>query len=258
MIVRFNGRTPQPQNFRLANQGNNKVDKVQFELPPFDGATAFLHINIGAYSDVVQLVDGTYVATRTHTQRAGRIGAWVEILANGELVWRSDVFYMTVGHIPDDSKTIEKAYPTAIEEALRAVDTLTGVGARAETLPPDSAATVSLEEDAAGNRIIVYGIPRGYNGPAGADGEKGEKGDTGEKGEKGDAGEQGPQGEQGPAGADGAQGPEGPQGPQGETGPAGAAGYTPVRGTDYWTEADQQAIVDAVLANFVDASEVAM
>ena len=28
------------------------------------------------------------------------------------------------------------------------------------------------------------------------------------------------------------------QGPQGEKGDPGAAGYTPVRGTDYWTEAD--------------------
>lgn len=40
----------------------------------------------------------------------------------------------------------------------------------------------------------------------------------------------------------------GPQGIQGETGPTGAAGYTPVRGTDYWTAEDQQAIVDDVLA----------
>ena len=28
MIVRFNGRMPKPQYFRLANQGNNKVDKL--------------------------------------------------------------------------------------------------------------------------------------------------------------------------------------------------------------------------------------
>lgn len=37
------------------------------------------------------------------------------------------------------------------------------------------------------------------------------------------------------------QGETGPQGPQGETGATGATGadgYTPVRGTDYWTAAD--------------------
>lgn len=41
---------------------------------------------------------------------------------------------------------------------------------------------------------------------------------------------------------------DGPTGPQGEIGPAGAqgaqgpAGYTPVRGTDYWTDADKAEI----------------
>ena len=67
---------------------------------------------------------------------------------------------------------------------------------------------------------------------------------TGPKGDKGDTGERGPQG---PKGIQGEAGPVGPQGPQGETGPTGAAGYTPVRGTDYWTAEDQQAIVDDVL-----------
>ncbi len=52
-------------------------------------------------------------------------------------------------------------------------------------------------------------------------------------------------------GADGAQGPQGQQGIQGKQGPqgpAGADGYTPVRGTDYWTAADQEQIVSDVLA----------
>ena len=37
-------------------------------------------------------------------------------------------------------------------------------------------------------------------------------------------------------------------GSKGSAGPAGANGHTPVKGTDYWTIADQQAIVDEVLA----------
>ena len=64
------------------------------------------------------------------------------------------------------------------------------------------------------------------------------------------------------------EGIEGPQGPKGDTGEKGAdgaqgpAGYTPVRGTDYWTEADQQAIIEAVLAQvptvtYPDGEEVA-
>lgn len=92
--------------------------------------------------------------------------------------------------------------------------------------------------------------PQGIQGPAGADGAKGDKGD---KGDTGETGPQGPQGEPGPKGDPGEVGPAGekgdkgdpgdigPQGPQGETGPAGpkgADGYTPVKGTDYFTESD--------------------
>lgn len=44
---------------------------------------------------------------------------------------------------------------------------------------------------------------------------------------------------------DGATGETGATGPQG---PAGADGVTPVKGTDYWTEADKQEIVDEVVA----------
>ena len=71
---------------------------------------------------------------------------------------------------------------------------------------------------------------------------------------KGPQGEQGPKGEQGAKGETGAIGPQGPkgeQGPQGEpgaTGPQGPAGHTPVKGTDYWTAADQTSMVNDVLA----------
>lgn len=54
-----------------------------------------------------------------------------------------------------------------------------------------------------------------------------------------------------------ALGQEGPQGPQGEPGAAGANGYTPVKGTDYWTEADKEEIVQDVLAAMPSAEGVA-
>lgn len=89
------------------------------------------------------------------------------------------------------------------------------------------------------------------NGPLqGPEGPQGPKGDTGEAGPQGPKGETGATGPQGPQGETGATGP---QGPQGET---GAAGYTPVRGTDYWTAADQAQIVQDVLAALPNASGV--
>lgn len=63
----------------------------------------------------------------------------------------------------------------------------------------------------------------------------------------------------GPAGPQGIQGPVGPAGQTGQTGPqgpVGPAGYTPVKGTDYWTDADKQEIINAVIASFTDGNEV--
>lgn len=69
--------------------------------------------------------------------------------------------------------------------------------------------------------------PQGIQGP---------RGETGPAGPKGEQGIQGPKGDVGPAGRDGAQGPKGP------------AGYTPVKGTDYFTEADKAELVADVKA----------
>jgi len=125
--------------------------------------------------------------------------------------------------------------------------------------------------------------PAGPQGPAGAPGKDGADGkpgaagadgvtphigdnghwylgttDTGKPsrgvtGAKGDAGATGPAGPVGPAGPAGAPGKDGAVGPQG---PAGAPGKTPVRGTDYWTAADKQEIVNSVIAALPDGTEV--
>ena len=122
------------------------------------------------------------------------------------------------------------------------------------------------------------------NGPM--QGAKGDKGDPGEQGPKGEPGDTGPagasgtdgitptigengnwyigatdtgkpsRGEKGDPGAAGAKGDQGEQGPRGETGATGAegpAGKTPVKGTDYFTEADKQEIASAA-AELVDLS----
>lgn len=95
--------------------------------------------------------------------------------------------------------------------------------------------TISVEEIEGGytvtitdvNHTDVINILHGDKGEDGAPGLQGEKGD---KGDKGDTGEQGPKGD---PGKDGAQGPQGPAGPKGDS---------PIRGTDYWTEADKAEI----------------
>ena len=60
----------------------------------------------------------------------------------------------------------------------------------------------------------------------------------------------------GATGATGATGPAGPAGATGATGSPGKDGYTPVKGTDYWTEEDKAEIVADVLAALPDGDEV--
>lgn len=74
---------------------------------------------------------------------------------------------------------------------------------------------------------------------------RGVKGEQGVQGEKGDTGAQG---EQGVQGIQGVKGDKGDPGEKGATGPQGPAGKTPVKGTDYWTAADQTSMVNDVLA----------
>ena len=71
-------------------------------------------------------------------------------------------------------------------------------------------------------------------------------------------GAQGPQGIQGIQGERGIQGEQGIQGPQGIQGIQGEAGYTPVRGTDYWTDTDKQEIINSVLSSLLYAEEVSV
>ena len=84
--------------------------------------------------------------------------------------------------------------------------------------------------------------PQGEPGAAGPAGPQGEQGPQGSQGETGAAGPAGPAGPQGPQGEKGETGEQGPAGPQGEPGQSGEPGKTPVRGTDYWTDADKAEI----------------
>ncbi len=109
----------------------------------------------------------------------------------------------------------------------------------------------SLDEE--GN--LSWSNDRGLSNPATVN-IKGPKGDQGEAGPQGEPGKDGAQGPQGEPGKDGAQGPQGEPGKDGTQGPQGAAGYTPVKGTDYWTAEDQANMVQQVLAALPDGDEV--
>ena len=105
-------------------------------------------------------------------------------------------------------------------------------------------------------QLLALKGPKGDKGDKGDTGSKGDKGDTGPQGPKGDTGDtgpQGPKGEKGDTGATGATGATGPQGPAGADGAAGEDGYTPVRGTDYWTAEDI-----ATIQSYIDEKAAAL
>ena len=54
----------------------------------------------------------------------------------------------------------------------------------------------------------------------------------------------------------GEKGEKGDKGDKGDTGAPGKDGKTPVKGTDYWTVADKQEIVNDVIAALPDGTEV--
>lgn len=112
-------------------------------------------------------------------------------------------------------------------------------------LPAPEAGTVCGVGEAAPYDIYIFdGVTQGWVNNGALQGPKGERGERGEaftyadftaaqlaalKGERGERGEQGQ---------------------------TGAAGYTPVRGTDYWTAEDKTAMVNAVLDALPDGDEV--
>lgn len=78
------------------------------------------------------------------------------------------------------------------------------------------------------------------------DGEPGKDGADGQPGEKGEKGEKGDPGTPGADGAKGDKGDKGDTGAAGENGKDGADGKTPVKGVDYYTEADKAEMAEAV------------
>lgn len=100
---------------------------------------------------------------------------------------------------------------------------LTSVSAALKNAVPKIASDGNwLAWDAAEKKYVDTGLPsRGVQGEQGIQGIQGVKGDKGEQG---------------------IQGIQGDKGDKGDKGDTGDDGYTPVRGTDYWTTADTAAI----------------
>ena len=164
--IYFQDRQAMPQLVNIGNEGEHMVQQVCFDLPDaLAGAQVLLHLQLGAYADVVALgEERVFTLTRSHTAHPGRHTAWLEAFPDEERVWRSDVFYLHIHALPEDGEMLQQLYPTAVEQAMAAAAMLSGLNAQAETLAAGQAATVRVQTAQDGSESLVFGIPKGDQG----------------------------------------------------------------------------------------------
>ena len=228
--VRFRGRKPVPQHVDIGMERENKVTVLHFSgMPDMEASTAYLHIDLGNNSDVLEIIDGKADVTRTITQFAGSAEAFVEVLGADDCVWHSQIMELFVGALPLLGEKIEQAYPTAFEQALAQTAADKAAAAKSAADAAATAAGIVTEEaarqkaekarsTAESQRVeaeskrerdttaavksvtdtvadvrekLASGAFNGPQGPQGPQGEKGDKGETGADGPQGEKGEPG-------------------------------------------------------------------
>ena len=252
--VSFRGRKPVPQHVDIGMERENKVTVLCFEgLPKMDGSTAYLHIDLGDNSDVIEIVDGQADETRTITQFTGSVEAFVEVLGANDRVWHSQVMELFVGQLPILGEKIEQAYPTAFEQALAQTAADKAAAAKSAAAAAATAAGIVTEEaarqDAERKRVEAETARETAEGNRKqAETAREQKTDAAVKRaddlvksvetklENGDfvgaQGPQGPTGATGPQGVPGVQGEKGEKGEKGETGATGPQGAPGADGAD--------------------------
>ena len=247
---------------------------------------------IGDLADLTTEAKGTLVAAINEAARTGGVGSmalrvadgYIQYSADGGSTWQN---LIAVADLKGADGAPGKDGPTGApgKDGHSPVVTATKSG-KTTTINVDGAAIATVEDGADGKPGAA-----GATGPAGAPGKDGhspvvtatKSGKTTTINVDGAAiatVEDGADGKPGAAGADGitptigpngnwflgatdtgkpsrgATGAPGKDGAKGASGAPGAPGKTPVRGTDYWTAADKQEIVNSVIAALPDGTEV--
>lgn len=157
---------------------------------------------------------------------------------------RPTVFNVTQGSYKENAENSTPPTPTqfeqyeaALAEGLEEVQNVDIDASKSGTV-----ATVTITNRNGETKTVEI-----YDGQQGPQGEPGENGVDGKDGKDGKDGQQGPQGEPGKDGVNGTNGKDGKDGTNGQD------GYTPVRGTDYWTASDI-AYIEQYCANYIDVN----
>lgn len=139
--------------------------------------------------------------------------------------------------------------PLVVIEGTKGDPGMDGVSPTVSTAATTGGTKVTITDAKGSHEFVVKDGAKGADGVTPHIGDNGNwylgSTDTG-KPSRGATGAKGDAGATGPAGPAGAPGKDGAPGAQGEKGEKGDPGKTPVKGTDYWTVADKQEIIDDI------------
>ncbi len=202
---------------KLGFVADHAVEIRQFLVinPQMEGFTFKLDLKNGSYTDVIELqktvYEDSFVLTwqvsATNLQYPGRLWAQLRAFSESGEVWHSQMVTFEVA----DSINAPAAFPAVLPSEFETFEQEVREIAENIEKHSNSVTAAYVEGDmlyieTSDGRTLLAGDVRGEQGP---------KGDTG---------------------------PQGPQGEKGDKGETGEAGYTPQRGTDYWTDADKAEI----------------
>ena len=253
-----------------AKQGEASGRKITFSLNegrlPYkvpSGVTAVLRAKkpSGAvlYNTCTVTADGNveYIITTQTVAEVGKLPCELQLSQDGKVIFSPNFTLLVYKNLSVDSEVESMDEFTALQTAISRAESLTDGATFTPSVSADGTLSWTNNKGLTNPKPVNITGPQGETGPQGPQGPKGDAFTYADftaeqlaalKGEKGDTGPQGPKGEKGDTGATGATGATGPQGDKGDTGPQGPAGaagedgYTPVRGTDYWTADDIAAI----------------
>lgn len=206
------------------------------------------------------------------------------LINNDNTVFKSEIFELKVLEAINATETLEDDYPSVfsdindIKERLKKVEETAITGAQGPKGDKGDKGDPFTYDDFTSEQLEKLRGPKGEDGAPGKDGKKGEQGERGPQGLPGEKGDPGADGANGQAGIDGEngksayeiavengfmgtvkqwleslKGEDGLPGKDGEKGDSGADGingqdgYTPVKGTDYFTEAEKTELVNEVV-----------
>lgn len=117
-------RTPTLRRIRLGYEGDNLVERLEFDLPEITAEQTATLMITGADAVTLDRTDeGRYAVdlTREMIGPDGEREAYVRIDGTGGEVWQSAPMRMITGALPDVEEEIEKQYPTAVGQMLTAM-----------------------------------------------------------------------------------------------------------------------------------------